>query len=113
MSATDNINISQSKASFTTVVETSATAAGSVWNVQLEALRKLSQISNDAPTFELALQRGLEVVAQTLGVEQAVLLLYDEESQSLIPHSSVFGLRNSQLTTVGRVYLHDTSQARH
>jgi len=110
MSATDNIdiNMGQSKPGFKTVGDTQVTSDSSAWHIHLEALRKLSQISNDAPTFELALQRGLEVVAQTLEVQQAVLMLYDAESQCLIPHSSVFSGRGHQLTTLSRIYLHDT-----
>lgn len=111
MSATDNINIGigQSRVGFKAVVDIATTSDSPVWHIQLEALRKLSQISNDAPTFELALQRGLEVVAQTLGVEQAVLLLHDSESQSLIPHSSVFGFRSHQSAVLGRIYLNETN----
>jgi diguanylate cyclase (GGDEF)-like protein/PAS domain S-box-containing protein len=76
--------------------------------IQLEALRKISQISNDAPSFELALMRVLEVVGQTLGVERVFLMTFDPETNYLTPHLAAYGFSTEEVIRLEQVHIEDT-----
>lgn len=85
--------------------EDAAHNSSEILRIQLNALRQLTQISNDAPSFEIALARSLQVIADNLDVEQAFLLMYDAASNALIPHLSSYGFTAHQNNALETVYL--------
>lgn len=98
-------NNGEDKSEANKVSEAAAYSSGGFLHTRLNSLRQLTQIANTAPSFEAALAQSLQVIADTLKAEQAVVLVYDSTSNTLIPHSSNYGFTSQQAMKLETVYL--------
>ena len=64
---------------------------------ELEGLQRLSQLLTSADSLEDVVSESIRIVTDSIECEKAAVLLYDDETDSLVAHRPVHGLKDAEI----------------